>query len=59
MKGKLVIFEYSTQKVHIYNIDLSVIVDEDYIRNLGFHISECQWMSGEDIEIIRHSGILT
>lgn len=58
MKEKLVIIEYSTQTVHVYNVDPDAIIDEEYIRNLGFHTSECSWMFGEDIEIVRHGGLL-
>lgn len=58
MKEQLVILEYATQTVHIYNVDPGANIDEEYISNLGFHTSECEWMFGEDIEIIRHKGLL-
>ena len=58
MKEKLVILEYSTQTVHVYNVDPEANIDEEYISNLGFHTSECSWMFGEAIEIIRHGGLL-
>lgn len=58
MKEELIILDYSTATVHIYNVDPGVNIDEEYISNLGFHTSNCSWMFGEDIEIIRHKGLL-
>ena len=58
MKEKLVILEYSTQTVYIYNVDSGVNIDEEYISNLGFRISECAYMFGENIQIVRHKGLL-
>lgn len=58
MKEKLVILEYSTQTVHVYNVDPDANIDEGYISDLGFNTSECAWMFGEDIEIVRHGGLL-
>lgn len=54
---KLIILEFSTGIVHIYDIERSEPIDEEYIENLGYHVSDCHWMSG-DIEIIQHKGIL-
>lgn len=55
---KLVILNYSTCEVHIYNVDSETNVDETYIRELGHKPSECSWMFAGDIEIIHHKGIL-
>lgn len=54
---KLIILEFSTGIAHIYDIERSEPVDEEYIENLGYKVSDCHWMSG-DIEIIQHKGIL-
>lgn len=55
---KLVILDYSNGSVHIYKVDSEANIDEEYIHDLGFHISECSWMFGENIEIFKHKGIL-
>jgi hypothetical protein len=55
---KLVILDYVVPSVHIYDIDSDADIDESYINNLGFSTSCCNWMFGEDIEIIHHKGIL-
>lgn len=54
---KLIILEFSTNIVHIYDIERSEPIDEKYIENLGYKVSDCHWMAG-DIEIIQHKGIL-
>ncbi len=53
----LVILDYSTPSVHFYNISPSVVVDEEYIESLGFHLSSCSWMTG-NMDIFHHKGIL-
>ena len=54
----LVILDYSTASVHFYKVDNDADVDYDYIEKLGFNPDECSWMFAEDIEIIKHKGIL-
>ena len=54
----LVILDYSTASVHFYKIDNDADVDYDYIEKLGFNPDECNWMFAEDIEVIKHKGIL-
>lgn len=54
----LVILDYSTGSVHFYKVDNNADVDYDYIEKLGFNPDECSWMFAEDIEIIKHKGIL-
>lgn len=59
MKEQLVILEYATQTVHVYNIDPGVNIDEEYISNLGFDTSNCEWMFGpENMEIIKHEELI-
>ena len=55
---KLVILEFNTLSVHVYNVDKDANIDEEYISNLGYHTSECSWMFGEEIDIVHHKGIL-
>ena len=54
----LVILDYSTGSVHFYKVDNNINIDEEYIKILGFNPDECSWMFAEDIEIIKHKGIL-
>ena len=54
----LVILDYSTSSVHFYKVDNNADLDYDYINKLGFNPDECSWMFAEDIEIIKHKGIL-
>ena len=54
----LVILDYNTSSVHFYKVDNDADVDYDYIEKLGFNPDECSWMFAEDIEIIKHKGIL-
>lgn len=54
----LVILDYSTASVHFYKVDNDADVDYDYIEKLGFNPDECSWMFAENIEVIKHKGIL-
>lgn len=53
---KLIVLEYSTSTVHIYNID-RLYVDDEYIESLGFNLEDCNWMKG-DLDILYHKGVL-
>ena len=55
---KLIILNYASRQVHIYMVDSSADIDEEYIEKLGHNADECSWMFAEDIEIISHKGIL-
>ena len=54
----LVILDYSTLTVHFYKVDNDTNINNDYIEKLGFDTNECSWMFAEDIEVIKHKGIL-
>ena len=54
----LVILDYNTSSVHFYKVDNDADVDYDYIEKLGFNPDECSWMFADDIEVIKHKGIL-
>ena len=54
----LVILNYGTSSVHFYKVDNNADIDYDYIEKLGFNTNECSWVFAEDIEIIKHKGIL-
>lgn len=46
-------------QVHIYSVDCSQIIDEDYIESLGFCPAYCQWALGDDVSITIHKEPLT
>ena len=54
----LVILDYSTSTVHFYKVDSNADIDYNYIEKLGFNTNECSWIFAEDIDIIKHKGIL-
>ena len=54
---RLVIFDYNTSTIHIYDIEKEEPVTEEYISELGFNLDECYWMAG-DIEFVKHKEIL-
>ena len=54
----LVILNYNTASVHFYKVDNNANLDYNYIDKLGFNPDECSWMFAEDIEVIKHKGIL-
>ena len=54
----LVILDYSTSTVHFYKVDSNADINDDYIEKLGFNTNECSWMYAEDVEVIKHKGIL-
>ena len=54
----LVILNYNTSTVHFYKVDSNADINDDYIEKLGFNTNECSWIFAEDIEVIKHKGIL-
>lgn len=43
-KEQLVIMNYITGDVDIYNVDSEADIDEEYISNLGYRTCDCHWM---------------
>ena len=54
----LVILNYSNSTVHFYRVDPNANINYDYIEKLGFNPDDCSWICAEDIEVIKHKGIL-
>ena len=54
----LVILDYSTSTVHFYKVDSNADINDDYIEKLGLNTDDCSWIFAEDIEVIKHKGIL-
>ena len=54
---KLVILEYSTNTVHIYDINRAESIDDEYITQLGYNVDDCYWMTGQ-IGFAYHRGVL-
>ena len=57
---KLVILDYTKATIDFYDIDIDsdVIIDEEYISNLGYNINNCSWMVGYNMEITYHKEVL-
>ena len=54
----LVILDFNNATIHFYKVDKDTNINDDYIEKLGFNTNECSWMFAEDIEVIKHKGIL-
>ena len=54
----LVILDFNNATVHFYKVDKDTNINDDYIEKLGFNTNECSWMFAEDIEVIKHKGVL-
>ena len=54
----LVILDFNNATVHFYKVDKDTNINDDYIDKLGFNTNECSWMFAEDIDIVKHKGIL-
>ena len=54
---KLIILNYCTNTVHVYNVERNEPVTEEYLESLGYNSGDCNWMAG-DIEFIYHKGVL-
>ena len=54
----LVILDYSNSTLHFYKVANDANIDENYIEKLGFNTNECSWIFAEDVEVIKHKGIL-
>ena len=54
----LVILDFNNATVHFYKVDKDTNINDDYIEKLGFNTNECSWMFAEDIEVIKHKGII-
>lgn len=57
-REKLIVLNYETTTVDIYDVSPEADVDEEYVQNLGFNTNMCSWMVGDDMEIVHHKGIL-
>lgn len=52
----LIIFDYITGSVHIFKVSSDLEINDAYIRNLGFPVSD--YMDVTNDYIIKHKGIL-
>lgn len=55
---RLVIIDFSDTSVHFFDLDPKIDVDDEFIENLGFHTSNCSWMTSESMHIEFHNGVL-
>lgn len=56
---ELVILDHSDSSVHFYKVDKDADLDYGFIEKLGFNPDECSWMYAENIEVVKHKGIIT
>ena len=54
----LVILDFNNATVHFYKVDNDTNINDDYIEKLGLNPDDCSWICAEDIEVIKHKGIL-
>ena len=54
----LVILDYNNSTLHFYKVDNDANIDENYIEKLGLNPDDCSWICAEDIDVIKHKGIL-
>ena len=50
--------DYSDKSVHVWDVDPEVEINEEYVSNLGFHLSEVSWMGDDNISIHFHKRVL-
>lgn len=51
---RLIILDYTNAKVHFYDVDVGVEIDDEYLRNLGYRESESSYMICDAAEIVFH-----
>ena len=56
--NKLVILNYTTNSVDIYDVDPNTIISDEYLINLGYNTSNCVWMFGKATRITYHEEVL-
>lgn len=54
---KLVVLDYGDLTVHYFDIFKDINIDDEYVQALGFKLTECSWMNGKHIKIIKEKGI--
>lgn len=54
----LVILDYNTASVDVYNVDSEANIDDRYIDSLGHNPDECSWMFAENLKIQFNSTVL-
>ena len=52
--SKLIIFDYTNDSIHIFDIVSDVEIDDCYVQELGFSVSNCDWKVSDRLEIILH-----
>ena len=55
---KLVVLDYNDNSVSIWDVSPDTEIDDEYIQNLGFHLSEVYWMKCADLSVHFHKRIL-
>ena len=55
---RLIILDYTTCNVDVYDVDSDADIDEEYISNIGYNTDNCYWMFWEEMEVTFHKEIL-
>ena len=55
---KLIVLDYEDGSVHVYDVQPGTVIDDEYIDNLGFHLSGCYYMHDTGISIHFHKRVL-
>lgn len=56
--NKLVVMDYNTASIHLYDCSPNIEMDDERIAQLGFNLDECYWMYGKNIDVVKHKGLL-
>lgn len=52
--SRLIILDYANAKVHFYDVDVGVEVNDEYLERIGFKESEFSYMICDAAEIVFH-----
>jgi hypothetical protein len=51
---ELVIMDYVTATIHKYKIEKDTVVDDKFLKKLGYRECDCYYMIAENIKYIEH-----
>ena len=54
MTEQVIILDFHSSSVHIYNLDEDIELDEEYLNELGFDADSVILMYGFEIPVVKH-----
>ena len=54
---ELAVIDYNVGEIHIYKIPKESQITDEYIDYLGHRGTDCYWIAGDNIKIIKHESI--